>query len=301
MPILKTLRSAFRRSLELISIYGIQPLILRAARERRNEPEMPISVHMLVSSKTWKMGLMAAYSFEYFSGRRWPFLIHDDGTLDEAIQKQIREGFPGCRIVTRAEAEALESERLKNYPACRRNRSTFNLSLKFFDLPAFAPHPRFIVLDSDLLFYKRPDEILKWADSDSSECWFNHDSKEGYASPGTAIEKAVNIKLWDRVNSGLCLLHQDAISLDRSERCLLALENWVRTPALLEQTLFALNASDFNRGGLLPRTYEISVTQFRHPKAIARHYISTNKWTMLYLEGPPSLLWLTIIKPFLWR
>ena len=122
MAIFRTLISAFRRSLELISIHGIQPLILRAARDRRNEPEMPISVHMLVSSKTWKMGLMAAYSFDYFTERRWPFFIHDDGTLDETIQKQIREGFPGCRIVTRAEAEALETERLKDYPASRRNR-----------------------------------------------------------------------------------------------------------------------------------------------------------------------------------
>ena len=37
-------------------------------------------MHMLVSSETWDAGILAAISFENFSGRRWPLFIHEDGS-----------------------------------------------------------------------------------------------------------------------------------------------------------------------------------------------------------------------------
>lgn len=297
MPFLSKLRSGFRQALESFSLKVLEPILLAAARCRTNENELPISVHMLVSSKTWKMGIMAAYSFEFFTGKRWQFVIHEDGSMDQITQQRIRDGFPGCRVIRRSDANRVVTERLLNYPTCLRNRSQHNLFLKVFDSPAFAPNDRFVILDSDLLFYRRPAEILRWVESGGAECWFNQDLKEGYSSPGAQIEKKLNLPLWDRVNSGLCLLHKAAFSLDLSERFLTECEADARKPGLLEQTLFAVNASSFNRGGMLSAQYEISERQFRRPDAVCRHYLSTNKWTMLYLEGPPSLVWLTLIKP----
>lgn len=297
MLFVSKLRSVLRQTLESVSLQLLEPILLAAARCRTNENELPISVHMLVSSKTWKMGLMAAYSFEFFTGKRWQFVIHEDGSIDEITQQRIRDGFPGCRVIQRSEANKVVTERLKNHPICLRNRSQHNLFLKFFDSPAFASNERFVILDSDLLFYRKPTEILRWVESGTTECWFNQDLKEGYSSPGSEIEKKLNLQLWDRVNSGLCLLHQSAFSLDLSERFLAECEAAARKPGLLEQTLFAVNASAFNRGGMLSEQYEISERQFRRPDAVCRHYLSTNKWTMLYLEGPPSLVWLTLIKP----
>jgi hypothetical protein len=41
----------------------------------------------------------------------------------------------------------------------------------------------------------------------------------------------------------------------------------------VEQTLFALCASRFGKGGLLPKHYEVSLKRRAHPDAIARHYV----------------------------
>jgi len=295
-PVAK-IRSGVRRTLEQLSLRHLQPILLKAARNRPASPAVPVSVHMLVSSQTWRMGIMAAYAFEFFTGKRWEFVIHEDGSIDAATQQAIREAFPGCRVVSRAEADQVVTARLKAHPACLRSRSQHNLFLKFFDSPAFAPHPRFVILDSDLLFYRHSPEIVRWLESGANECWFNQDLKEGYSSPGTGIEAVMGFKLWDRVNSGLCLLTQDALSLDLSETFLEKCAPMAIKPNLLEQTLFAVNASKFNRGGMLSPQYEISERQFRRPDSICRHYLSTNKWTMLYLEGPPSLVWLTLVKP----
>ena len=49
-------------------------------------------------------------------------------------------------------------------------------------------------------------------------------------------------------------------------------------------------ASAWNRGGALPRTYEISWGFFRQKKSIARHYIGAFKHDVLYIEGPITLL-----------
>jgi hypothetical protein len=71
--------------------------------------EVPVSVHMLVSSETWDAGIMAAISFEHFSGRRWPFFIHEDGSVSAAQRAVIERVLPGVRFVPRAEAETRAS------------------------------------------------------------------------------------------------------------------------------------------------------------------------------------------------
>ena len=75
---------------------------------------------------------------------------------------------------------------LAKHPKCLSNRRRHNLFLKFFDFPVYAPYDRFVVLDSDVIFFKRPGEILDWVDAGKEECWFNEDTKEKYCIPRPA-------------------------------------------------------------------------------------------------------------------
>ena len=286
---LTRLRSALRRGAALAGRDLAAPGVFALAR-RPSGAEAPISVHMLVSSRTWHAGVLAAVSFEFFTGRRWQFIIHDDGSVDERARGQIERLLPGVRFVARAEAERRAAEFLSAHPKCLANRSRHNLFLKFFDAVAFAPHERFIVLDSDVLFFDRPQEILDWADSGRGECWFNEDTKETYCISRDQIEAALGIPLWSRVNSGLCLMHKPAVSLDLSERLLASFEGNAWHPQFFEQTLFALNASAFNQGGMLPRKYDINWGYLRCKGSVCRHYVGAFKHDLLYIEGAPTLL-----------
>jgi hypothetical protein len=269
----------------------IAPLVVAAARRPDGE-ELPASVHLLVSSKTWKMGLLAVLSLEYFSGRRWKIFLHEDGSVDEKGVDCIRRKLPGVRFVSRKEADEATEKLLADYPACQRNRSRHNLFLKFFDPIAFAPGDKYLILDSDLLFYRSPDLLLNWALGDEKACYYNKDVKEVYALSRGAIEEVMGIRLWESFNSGLLCICREAISLELAEKLLGAFEGQAPHPQFFEQTLYALCASAFNRGGPLPPQYEITWEIFRRPDSICRHYVGPAKFDHLYFEGPATLFWL---------
>ena len=60
------------------------------------------------------------------------------------------------------------------------------------------------------------------------------------------------MKIWERVNTGICLMPKSAISLELSERLIAAFETSAHHPQFFEQTLYAVMASALNQGGMLP-------------------------------------------------
>ncbi|HEY5814257.1 MAG TPA: hypothetical protein VIT23_16580 [Terrimicrobiaceae bacterium] len=291
---LTRLRSEARRQLAWLGRHAIEPLIFRLHR-RQQGAEVPVSVHMLVSSQTWDAGILAAISFEHFSGRRWPLFIHEDGSVSEVQRAVIERVLPGVRFVPRSEAEARMPAHLSGHRKCLSNRNRHNLFLKFLDFPVYAPYDRFVVLDSDVIFFRRPSEILDWVDRQQEECWFNEDTKEKYCIPRPRIERALRMKIWERVNTGICLMPKSAISLELSERLITAFETKAHHPQFFEQTLYAVMASALNRGGMLPSTYNINWGYLKAPGSICRHYVGSFKHDLLYIEGAPLLLALLVL------
>ena len=286
-----SIRKSARALLRWLGCAVISPLVIMAAKRPEGE-ELPVSVHLLVSSKTWRMGLLSVFSLEYFSGQRWKIFIHEDGSVDEKAVAFILKKLPGVRFVSRKEADAATEKLLAPHPACLRNRSRHNLFLKFFDPIAFAPGEKYLILDSDLFFYRRPDFLLKWALGKEQACHYNRDYKEVYALPREDIERLTGVRLWECFNSGLVCICRDAINLDLGERLLTAFESQAPHPQFFEQTLYALSASAFNKGGPLPPEYEITWNIFRSPGSVCRHYVGPAKFDHLYFEGPATLFWL---------
>jgi len=296
---MSSFRQMIRTFLRFLGRCVVAPVVIAAGR-RPEGPEIPVSVHILVSSKTWRMGLMAAFSLEYFSGKRWKLFIHEDGTVDRRSRERIEARLPGVRFVTRQEADEAEEQLLNNHPACLRNRSRHNLFLKFFDPMAFAPGDKFLILDADLFFYRPPEFLLQWAAGGERACYYNRDVKEVYCLPRETIEKVIGVSLWECFNSGLLCICREALDLDLSERLLTAFEATAHHPQFFEQTLYALCASAFNRGGPLPAQYEITWNIFRRRDSVCRHYVGPAKFDHLYLEGPASLF-LFMTCPAVWK
>ena len=286
----KSLRTFLRRFSARCG-YLLGTCLMRFWQRPACEADSSVSVHLLVSSKTWHAGVLAVMSFEFFTQRRWNLFIHEDGSLDELTSREIERVLPEVNFVPRALSEEVMKERLQSYPNCQSLRQEHNLFLKFFDLPAFAPGERMILLDSDVIFFKRPKEILAWVDTNSQECWYNEDTTEKYCIPRYEIEPALGIKLWPKFNSGLVLMPLAAISLPLAERLLITFKTTAHHPQFFEQTLYALIASAWNQGGALPSTYEISWGLFRKAHSICRHYVGAFKHDLLYIEGVTTLFW----------
>jgi len=163
--------------------------------------------------------------------------------------------------------------------------------LKSFDIPYFSQSDRFLMIDPDVLFFLRPQEILDWVDHPvDRSCWFNQDFQEPSPISLDRAKKDLGINLWPRVNSGLCLLNTKTV-FDLS-----AMESYLASPVLqdpkiqwrIEQTLLALCASKENKGGLLSSSYEVSANKHRQANCVARHYVGCVRDRLLS-EGVTAL------------
>jgi len=255
--------------------------------------DWPVSLHMVVSSHTWKMGLLALRSLEFHTGRRWRPFIHEDGSLTDAMVAELEALQPDSRIIRRQAADAEMSRALTNWPTCRENRHKHNWFLKFFDTYFLSPHEQYIVLDSDIVFFRRPDLIHEWIERKWESLHFMKDTRETYACPREELEVAMGFDFWQSVNSGICLMRKEAVDLDLTERFMARFAKASRHFQFLEQSLFALTGSAWKKGGTLPKEYEISWGNFRHRDAVCRHYVGPFKDDALYVEGATAF-WLQL-------
>ena len=248
------------------------------------EAPATVPVHVLTSANDWLGAAWMLASFFHYSELAWPVVIHDDGTLPAEAGETLTRLFENVRIIPRAVADAEMSVLMMAYPFCAPFRQTHPLALKTFDMAHFADGDRFIVLDSDVLFFKKPREIIEWATGDLAECWFNQDTVENSLISAADARDDLGVKLWPRVNTGVCLLWKSAIDLDFCDSALAQTSITNGAPHRIERTLLALCASKHNRGGSLPDRYEVSPARAIADEAVSRHYTGDAR-ELFFSEG----------------
>jgi hypothetical protein len=249
------------------------------------EAPHPVPVHLLTGANDWRLAAWMLASWFHFTEHGWNVVVHDDGTLPIDAGESLRELFHRVRVIPREQSDVEMTRVLTPFPFCLDYRRTHPLALKIFDMAHYEEHPRYIVLDSDVLFFRRPEEILAWADDPNRhECWFNQDVQEASnVSVGEAREE-LDVALWPRVNSGICLIDRAAIDLDFCDRALANTSVCRGHVWRIEQTLFALCGSRHGKGGLLPKSYEVSLGRHASRGVVARHYVGAVR-DRFYGEG----------------
>ena len=264
--------------------YKVLPRIADWSWPFWNDPPQSVPIHLLTGKNDWRLAAWMLASWHHFSERTWPIFIHDDGSLPGEARELLQKLFPNARVIDRSEADTTMEPVLRSFPFCADYRKMHPLALKLFDVPHFTSGDRFMLFDSDLLFFNYPREILDWVDSGARECWFNEDVKEGALITAAEARAELNVKVWSRVNSGLCLLPKAAIDFDFCDRALAQTSILSGHVWRIEQTLLMLCAARYDKGGLLPRTYEVSLGKQSADNAISRHYVGAVR-DRFYGEG----------------
>ena len=232
-----------------------------------------IPVHMLVGAADWRMATWTLASWFCATDHGWPIVIHDDGTLPAEAAATLRNSFGvNLIIVTRAEADPAMDVLLKAFPFCEEYRRAHTHALKVFDIAQFTGGDRCIVLEPDVLYFQKPVQILAWADTETDGCWFCEDVVENSIITAAEARDELGVKLWRRVDTGICLLWKTAIDLDFVDRALAQTSVLKGQPDRIAGTLLALCASQHNVGGLLAKSYEISPERNAASDAVARRY-----------------------------
>ena len=114
--------------------------------------------------------------------------------------------------------EKLE-EVLEGFSHCRAYRfGTFPFSvfsLKLLDFPSFAHARNILVLDSDILFFARPLELLDKIHR--GRPFYTRDVQEAYVMPREHMEELFDVELLRRVNAGFAYYPADLCDLEVAE------------------------------------------------------------------------------------
>jgi hypothetical protein len=232
---------------------------------------------MLVGARTWLMALWAARSYQWSTSNLWHFVFQDDGTLTQRQMEGLKNLFPRCVVLPRPSADMKMERLLEKWPYCLKARQKHIMFMKMFDPLFYSEADRFILLDSDIIFFNKPHEILDWSVGENPRFLFNPDVKDSYSIPVSELESYFSGKILKHANAGLALIPRAGVNLDMVEEYLVRFEKQSSHDLWLEQTAYAVIASKWGGGAaLLPNTYEISFGAERQKGCIARHYVGTH-------------------------
>jgi hypothetical protein len=240
-------------------------------------------IHVLTCRGDWVNLVWSLKSFYHFANRRYALCIHEDGTVPPEGLEQLRRHFPEARLIIRREADTRSAAVLQQFPRSLALRQTNVLSPKVFDFIIHLQGERMLLLDSDVLFFAEPRELLRRIEDPSYvRNTVNGDIASAYAiDPGIA-SGAAGLTIIDRFNSGLGLIHRESMRLDW-------IEEFLALPGILtghfwqiEQTLYALCSSRYGCE-LLPEEYTVRLVGTCDGLP-ARHYVGAIRH-LLYREG----------------
>jgi len=247
--------------------------------ETNTPMEGQLEVHLLTCARDFQMAVWAALNLTVVSRNKLPLVIHEDGTLSRRMLAIFRRYFPKARIVTAGEATAASEAAYSRYPCLLSLRRRLKPFWKLTDFALFCKAPRFIILDSDQLFFSTPHELLRGPAQ--APYLFLRDLVSTYSVP-LACEPW---QLAPRVACGLGNVDKRRLNFERMESFLRAgTVDIERCDMWIEQTLWALECA-CSGVEYLPESYAIALGPGWEGKR-AKHYIGPSR-DYFFSEGIP--------------
>jgi len=256
----------------------------------------PVEVHMLLHHQRILEGIWALYSFAHFSQAGCQIFVHSDGSLTEADTRQLQQVLPGAHVIERPEADQRVEGRLRELGLSRslQFRDSLVFALKLFDPFFFGDHSSFVLLDSDVLFFRRPTEVIaELIDPDSLEplSLYSPDNGFRYCLSAETLQEVLGQQCIVNFNPGVLRARRAVLDLAFVEDCLQRAEFWgsgTRPHYYAELTLWAMQLT--NAGAhQLPPTYAITPPLDGLPP-VSGHYCGGGyPATWFYSRGLPRL------------
>ncbi len=250
-----------------------------------------LSIHSLLCSAHVEMMICSQRSLYMFSDLgNVPLLLHDDGSLTPADIELINSKLPNARVISRPEADERALELLPNHPEIHKYRKNQIMALKLVDVGLWAKGNRTLYIDSDILFFSPPHELLNASKQDARKNLFNKDIFDSYVVPREQIEEALGFGPKPTVNAGLWAMNTNVIDFDK-------IEEWLKVPVFnirphyytLDQTFISMLANISKDGcDYFSTEYDVSFEK-RAADCCVKHYVGAIRHGF-ELEGITQLM-----------
>ena len=180
-----------------------------------SKKEKPLEVQMLTGKKYWYQTAFCLHSLQQVAGREVVPVVHDDGTLQKEHAEVFQRICRGARIDWLAEIESRIERVLPRakFPFLRKRRDELPLIRKITDIHAGREGWR-LFLDSDLLFFRKPEFLLDWWDGPSHSI-HAVDVINAYGYPLEVLAQVGGRPVPEMVNTGITGLKSDEIDWER--------------------------------------------------------------------------------------
>lgn len=201
---------------------------------------VPLELHLLTGRRFWDQTAFCLWTFAHHAGRPLAPVIYDDGSLDESARAPLQRLFPRLRFVPRADIVArLDAHLPADKFPCLRERWRVYPNIRKLTDPHVGRTGWKLVLDSDLLFFRRPDFLLRWLDAPARPLHaVDCETSYGYSRP--LLNELAGAPVADLVNVGLTGLDGAQIDWEKLERWTATLHAREGTSYYLEQALIAM-------------------------------------------------------------
>ncbi len=246
-------------------------------------PTAAVPLYFLTGAQFWDQTAFCLHSLQRRTGRHYSVTLIDDGSLRADHVALLARVAPGLAVDWKTDARArLERELpLRQFPNVHRMWHGLVNFRKLTD-PHLGRHGWQLLLDSDMLFQRHPEQLLEWLEAPDAPLAMV-DVAENYGYPRALLERLAGATLPAQVNSGVTGLRSEAIDWSRIERWLAAMIADAGTHYYAEQALVAmllaadggrqLDASDYR---VLPDAAEIAA-----PAAVMHHYVAESRTALV--------------------
>lgn len=271
----------------------LQALLLADPIESRPDG---LEAHMLLSHARLTAGLWAFYSLARQSQRALSIVVHDDGSLTAHDVKCFARVFPNFKLITRDESD----RRLANVfatqglPRCAQLRRSLVFGLKLFDPMIFAEQHRLIILDSDVLFFSCPSEIIDYLSFDDAVLppRYSPDVRDQYCLNDEEMREVLGQPCIARFNPGVMCASVDTLVLPRIESYLGHPKFWLPGGAAnyyAELTIWAMELTH-QKAIMLSDDYALVPTDFKQTGLVSGHYCGgVSSDNLYYFQALPHV------------
>lgn len=239
----------------------------------------PLTLHLLSGKKFWDQTIFCLWSFARQARREAAPVIYDDGSLDNHAREAMTRVFPLARF--RSKRECVEQLDLHlpqaQFPVLRERWQNYPNIRKLIDVHAGGTGWK-LVLDSDLLFFRRPDFLLDWLEAPRVPLHATDiETAYGYSRP--LLRELAGTELRERVNVGLCGLRSEELDWEKLEYWCRTLIEREGTSYYLEQALVALLTAG-RECRIAPEADYVTLPQPPEAsacRAVMHHYVAGSK------------------------
>lgn len=238
-----------------------------------------LPIYFLTGKKYLYQTLFCIQSLVKVTDKKFRFILIDDGTFDEEIATKITQLLPHADIITAAVINKNLYKVLpeNEFPILHQKRKEYPHIKKLTDIHTI-PGTWKLVLDSDMLFWNEPKQMINWLNNPSAPLHMT-DCERSYGYSEDLMKKLKGHKIPDLINVGVLGLNSEAINWQDLEHWISVLEKQEGKTYYLEQALSAMLIADLQAEALDNADYKVNPTKDEalNNFGVLHHYVDLSK------------------------